>query len=54
MPLSYAVSDFIGSLLSHVVRGYAGAVTVCVAIAFTRAMAVGSFTSTSRRLSRAR
>jgi hypothetical protein len=49
MPLSFAVSDFIGSILSHVVRGYAGAVTVCLAIALTRAMVFRSFTSTYRR-----
>jgi hypothetical protein len=54
MPLSFAVSDFIGSILSHVVRGYAGAVSICLAIALTRAMVIGSFTSTYRRPRRAR
>jgi hypothetical protein len=49
MPLSFAVSDFIGSILSQVVRGYTGAVIICLAIALTRAMVVGSVTSGYRR-----
>jgi hypothetical protein len=49
MPLSFTVSDFIGSILSHVVRGHAGAVMICLAIALTRATVVGSVTSACRR-----
>jgi hypothetical protein len=49
MPLSFAVSDFIGSLLSHVAHGYVEALTSCLFIALARAMVFRSFTSTYRR-----
>jgi hypothetical protein len=49
MPLSFAVSDFVTSILSHVARGFAGAVFACIVIALSRAMIIGSFTSTYRR-----
>ena len=37
MPLSLNLSDFIGSILSHVARGYVEALTSCLFIALARA-----------------
>ena len=44
MPLSLDVSDFIGSILSHVAHGYFDAVAACLFIALARAALIGSLT----------
>jgi hypothetical protein len=38
MPLSLNLSDFIGSILSHVAHGYVEALTSCLFIALARGL----------------
>ena len=52
--LSLNISDFIGSIFAHVVRGYAEAVSVCLFIALTRAFVIRSLTPPCRKQRRFR
>jgi hypothetical protein len=54
MPLSLNLSDFIGSILSHVAHGYVEALTSCLFIALARAAWIGSLTPTYRKQHRVR
>ena len=54
MPFSFAVFDFIGSILSHVAHGYVEALTSCLFIALARAAWIGSLTPAYRKQHRVR